>query len=601
MATGGTAKTMEKKQWGRKIEFLLSLAGYSVGLGNLWRFPYLCRRNGGGAFLIPFFIFLMTCGLPLFFLECVIGQFSGRGSQQVWNVAPLFAGVGLAMNLVCGMCALYYNIIIAWALYYFGHVFTSRLPWMSCDNDWNSDNCYTDSDCLAYRGNASAIEELDSISSNSTLYNASTLGNSTLHDMVRKCSKNSTAVSAAEEFWRGSVLRMSGGLHDMGYIQWEMMICFFAAWLFIFLCLIKGVESLGKVVYVTATLPYFLLTAILIRGLTLPGAGEGIIYYLTPNFSQLLRPQVWIEAGVQVFYSLGPAWGSLIIMASHNKFQNNCLKDSVFITFLGEGTSIYGGLAVFSVLGYMAKMRNTGVEDVVTSGPGLGFIVYPEALSMLPLPQLWAALFFLMLIAVGVDTQFAMVEVMCSSVLESFPKFWHRRRALLTGLICGTFFLLGLPLTMNGGIYVFQLFDWYSTSFGLPLIGVMECVVLGWIYGTDRLADDVFTMMGRRPPAFMTICWKFITPGILAVALGFAFYAYVPPKYGDYEFPEMARAVGWCIGLLPIVPIPCVMIYKLIVSTGTFKERLQSQLKPSEFWERSCKEDVLMDEQEEKL
>ncbi|KAL8619455.1 hypothetical protein ACOMHN_011806 [Nucella lapillus] len=597
MATEASSKTMEKKQWGRKVEFLLSLAGYSVGLGNLWRFPYLCRRNGGGAFLIPFFIFLMTCGLPLFFLECVIGQFSGRGPLQVWNVAPLFSGIGLAMNMVCGLCALYYNIIIAWALYYLGHVFTRRLPWMTCDNSWNTADCYTHTECRAIWANSSSSQEPQE--NYTMMYSANGSANNSLQDIIRKCGKNGTGISAAEEFWTASVLRMSGGLHDMGSVQWEMMICFFVAWLFIFLCLMKGVESLGKVVYVTATLPYFLLTAILIRGLTLPGAGEGIIYYLTPQFSQLLKPQVWIEAGVQVFYSLGPAWGSLIIMASHNKFQNNCLKDSVFITFLGEGTSIYGGLAVFSVLGYMAKMRDTGVEDVVTSGPGLGFIVYPEALSMLPLPQLWAALFFLMLMAVGVDTQFAMVEVLCSSVVETYPKFWHRRRALLTAIICFSCFILGLPLTMNGGIYVFQLFDWYSTSFGLPLIGVMECVVLGWIYGTDNLADDIYTMMGRRPPAFMTICWKFITPGILAVALGFAFYAYVPPKYGDYEFPELARALGWCIGMLPIIPIPGVMLYRMATTPGTFKERLQTLIKPSKVWERSRKDNVLMTEEEE--
>ncbi|KAK7115296.1 hypothetical protein V1264_001192 [Littorina saxatilis] len=489
-------KLMEKKQWGRKVEFLLSLAGYSVGLGNLWRFPYLCRRNGGGAFLIPFFVFLMTCGMPLFFLECVIGQYSGKGPLHVWSVSPLFSGIGFAMNVVSCMCALYYNIIIAWALYYFGHVFTRHLPWSTCDNAWNTENCYTMDGCRAHWANSSASTSLNGHSLlgldgyNDTLgYNVSLYDNSSFHGALNKCDKNSTGVSSAEEFWRGSVLRMTGGLHDMGYVQWELMLCFFAAWLFIFFCLMKGVETLGKVVYVTATLPYVLLTAILIRGVTLPGAYEGIIYYLTPSFGHLLKPQVWIEAGVQVFYSLGPAWGTLITMSSHNKFSNNCLRDSVFITLLGEATSIYGGLAVFSVLGYMASVRDTGVEDVVASGPGLGFIVYPEALAMLPLPQLWAALFFLMLLAVGVDTQFGMVEIMCSSIVESFPHFWHKRRILLTGIICFCFFLVGLPLTMNGGIYVFQLFDWYSTSFGLPLIGVMECVVLGWIYGESSCRE----------------------------------------------------------------------------------------------------------------
>nr|KAG5712158.1 hypothetical protein BaRGS_014508 [Batillaria attramentaria] len=565
------------------------------------------------AFLIPFFIFLVTCGLPLFFLECSIGQFSGKGPLHVWTIAPLFAGVGMAMNIVSAMCAFYYNIIIAWALYYLGHVFTKRLPWTSCDNDWNTDNCYTVEDCHGYglAGNDSLysangfnysdngfnyttngfIYTTYGFNDSASSYNASI---ALLNSTMSKCGKNGTGISAAEEFWKRSVLRISDGLEDMGTVQWEMMLCFFAAWLFIFLCLMKGVQTLGKVVYVTATLPYVLLTAILIRGVTLPGAMEGITYYLTPRFEHLLNPSVWIEAGVQVFYSLGPAWGTLIIMSSHNKFHNNCLKDSIFITFLGEGTSIYGGLAVFSVLGFMAKSRNTGIEDAVTSGPGLGFIVYPEALSMLPLPQLWAALFFLMLLAVGVDTQFGMVEIICGSIVESYPKIFHKRRVLLTGLICAFFFLLGLPLTMNGGIYVFQLFDWYSTSFGLPLIGVMECFVLGWIYGTDKLSDDIMTMIGRRPPLFMTICWKFITPTILAVALGFAFWGYTPPTYGDYEFPAFARGLGWCIGLVPILPIPVVMVVKIITTSGTFCERVKTLIKPSADWEPALKTDVLM-------
>ncbi|KAK7504650.1 hypothetical protein BaRGS_00004136, partial [Batillaria attramentaria] len=477
------------------------------------------------AFLIPFFIFLVTCGLPLFFLECSIGQFSGKGPLHVWTIAPLFAGVGMAMNIVSAMCAFYYNIIIAWALYYLGHVFTKRLPWTSCDNDWNTDNCYTVEDCHGYglAGNDSLysangfnysdngfnyttngfIYTTYGFNDSASSYNASI---ALLNSTMSKCGKNGTGISAAEEFWKRSVLRISDGLEDMGTVQWEMMLCFFAAWLFIFLCLMKGVQTLGKVVYVTATLPYVLLTAILIRGVTLPDL---------------------------------------------NTFST--LRDSIFITFLGEGTSIYGGLAVFSVLGFMAKSRNTGIEDA-----------------------------------------FGMVEIICGSIVESYPKIFHKRRVLLTGLICAFFFILGLPLTMNGGIYVFQLFDWYSTSFGLPLIGVMECFVLGWIYGTDKLSDDIMTMIGRRPPLFMTICWKYITPTILAVALGFAFWGYTPPTYGDYEFPAFARGLGWCIGLVPILPIPVVMVVKIITTSGTFGERVKTLIKPSADWEPALKTDVLM-------
>ncbi|XP_046360333.1 sodium- and chloride-dependent glycine transporter 1-like [Haliotis rufescens] len=592
-----------KEKWTRKLDFLLSLAGYSVGLGNLWRFPYLCNRNGGGAFLIPFITFLILCGLPLFFLELSVGQFSGKSALHVWKVSPLFVGIGVSMNVVSGMCALYYNVIIAWTLYYLGNSFLPKLPWTSCDNAWNTPTCFSLDECLANqrkanksamaRNTSEAFGEMYTTSQN--VYNNVLLSNDSWSNVnqLNVTAPDSTVcnytagkggLTAAEEFWQYNMLQMSSGVTEVGNIQWHLLLCFMGAWLLIFLCLMKGVKSLGKVVYVTATIPYLLLTIILIRGVTLPGSYEGIIFYLKPDFTKLLHPQVWIEAGSQVFYSLGPAWGLLIVMSSHNKFTNNCLRDAVLITFLGEGTSLYGGFAIFSVLGYMAQKAGVPVSEVVKSGPGLGFIAYPEALTTLPLPQLWNILFFLMLLTVGLDTQFGMTEIICGTVLESFPRQLAKRRTLVTAAICGGFFILGLPLTTSAGVYYFQLMDWYSTSFGLPLIGFVECVVFAWIYGTDRLSDDISMMIGRRPPQFFTICWKFVTPVLLFTTLVSAFVSYQAPTYDKYTYPVGAIAAGWMIGMMSVVPIPIFVVYKFFRASGPFIKRFIQTKKPSADW-----------------
>ncbi|CAI9740458.1 sodium-dependent and chloride-dependent glycine transporter 1 [Octopus vulgaris] len=133
-----------REQWGHKVEFILSLVGYAVGLGNIWRFPYLAYENGGGAFLIPYAIMLFIAGLPLFFLELCFGQFSSLGSVTIWKISPAFKGVGFSMALVSLMVSIYYNVIIMYSVYYMMVSFVSldtKLPWSTCNNTWNTNRC----------------------------------------------------------------------------------------------------------------------------------------------------------------------------------------------------------------------------------------------------------------------------------------------------------------------------------------------------------------------------------------------------------------------------------------------------------------------------
>ena len=102
----GSETSLERGNWGHKLDFLLSCVGYAVGLGNLWRFPYLCMRNGGGAFLIPYFIFLLLCGIPLYFLELAFGQFASCSPLTIWSVCPLFKGE-LRDSEIAASCVIY--------------------------------------------------------------------------------------------------------------------------------------------------------------------------------------------------------------------------------------------------------------------------------------------------------------------------------------------------------------------------------------------------------------------------------------------------------------------------------------------------------------
>ncbi|XP_035824773.1 sodium- and chloride-dependent betaine transporter [Aplysia californica] len=542
---GGTSNDSSdnsRDKWGRKAEYVLSMIGYCVGLGNVWRFPYVCIRNGGGAFLIPFFICLTLCGLPLYLMEVAMAQFVGLGPFHVWSICPMFKGIGIAMNSASFFLSWYYSMILAWSLIYLVNSFRSPLPWTQCGQSWNTANCRTPHEMKTGLNGNTTLQELasnlteysltsrngtpslDTLPQNvpdlmvSDSYNSTySLENDTLLNSVAS-SVGNTSVSSSEEFWINNVLHLSSGLSEFGTIPWESGVALVVQAVIVYLCVIKGVSSVGKVVYVTATLPYILLTVLLIKGATLPGALDGVIFYLKPDFSKLVRVQTWVEASLQVFYSLGPAWGGLITMASYNKFNNNCLRDSVLLSFACEGSSVFAGFAIFTMLGHMAHTLRVPISTFANTGPGLVFVVYPEAISYLPLPQLWGVLFFIMLFTLGLDTQFVMCETLLTTLGDLFPGLMRKRQALIKLLYFAALLLISLPFATEGGMYLFQLVDWYFAAYAVIVNGILELVVVGWIYGAERFFDDIKLMLGRRPPRLFIIVWRFITPILLLVS-----------------------------------------------------------------------------------
>ena len=211
------------------------LTGLSVGLGNVWRFPYLCYRNGGAVFLIPYFIMLLLIGMPMIFMEIVLGQFSSCSPMTVWSICPLFKGVGYAVVILSSLCCMYYNTVIAWTLYYLFSSFTQDLPWGTCDNTWNTPRC--------------VIEHVDKND-----WINSTASNVLINISHSNVFLNST--SPSEEFWSNHVLEISSGIEEIGKMRWPLLGCLTLAWIIVFLCLINGIKSSGKVVYITALFPY---------------------------------------------------------------------------------------------------------------------------------------------------------------------------------------------------------------------------------------------------------------------------------------------------------------------------------------------------------
>ncbi|BFZ19235.1 hypothetical protein BsWGS_22274 [Bradybaena similaris] len=557
---------LDRHTWSRKVEYVLTTIGFCVGMGNVLRFPYICIRNGGGAFLLPYFLCLVLCGLPLFFLEVGLGQFLSRGALHVWSICPLFKGIGITMNILSLLSAWYFSIIISLTLVYAFHSFKSPLPWTLCGQSWNSKFC------VPSGGLAHVDSNFTSGSLDGHLLEANTTVNA------------SGTISSTREFWLNNVLQISSGFEEMGGLPWHTTLALFLAVAAMFACIIQGVHSVGKVVYVTATVPYILLTLLIIQGALLPGAIDGVKFYIWPDFWKLTQIQTWVEACIQVFSSLGPAYGGLITMASYNKFKNNCMRDAIVLSFVCEGTSIFAGFAIFTVLGHMAHTLNVTVSTFTSAGPGLAFVVYPEAISYLPVPQLWGVLFFVMLFTVALDSQFTLVETVLTSLQDYWPRFMNKWNIPIK-VSCGVvFFLMCLPFAARGGMYLFQLIDWYFSVFTVLMVGILECVVVAWIYGADRFLDDLTLMLSRRPPYLFVVLWRFVTPLLLLGLLITTLLIYRPPSYEGYEYGAGAVAFGWIVASVTFVPVPVYAIYILCKTEGSFLQRLKTACRPSAAW-----------------
>ncbi|PIO70401.1 sodium-dependent neutral amino acid transporter B(0) family protein [Teladorsagia circumcincta] len=475
----------KREQWDNKTQFYMGVVSYAVGLGNVWRFPYLCQKNGGGAFLIPYVIMMVLLGLPLFLIELGIGQRLRTGPMGVWNaIHPYLGGLGVSAAVVSYLVALYYNVIITWCLYYLKESFALDLPWGTCPR---SENGTIDKECA--------------MSSSTTMY-----------------------------FWNRQALDTTGSIGDLDSFNQHITISLIVAWFLIYLCVMKGIKSSGKVMYATATFPYLVTTIFLIRSVTLDGAMKGLWHMINPDLHKLYSPTVWLEAATQIFYSMGLGFGGLIAFGSYNPIKNDCKKDAKWLALCNVLTSLYTALVVFCVLGYMGhNTMNTCIEkdmEIMTlvfpenfssvddvrkmftqdqyielmqnkftgeftkmaahsqmcnyatiiseaaEGTGLAFVVFTEAILKFPFPPAWSILFFLMLLSLGLGSMFGTLEGVITSLNDSH--LITVTKPVLTAVLCASACLVGLLFSTRAGQYWVALFDSFAGSYALMCVAFFE-------------------------------------------------------------------------------------------------------------------------------
>ena len=345
-----------------------------------------------------------------------------------------------------------------------------------------------------------------------------------------------------------NVLQLSDGVNILGGINWTIFLSLLVVWVLVYFCVWKGTKSVGKVVLYSVPLPIILLGVLLLRAVTLPGFLGGWKIYLNPTWSALLDPEVWTAAFSQIFYTLSLAFGIMVTYASYKKSSDDIAKDAWVTALLNSGTSLFSGFVVFGVLGYMAWQTNTPLTELAASGPGLAFVVFPKALSLMPLSWLFSLLFFLMLLSLGIDSAFSLVEALNSAILDQQK---HLRVAKVSMGVCLAAWIAGMIYTTRAGLYFLDIVDHFVTNYNLLLVGIFQSILVGWIYGAEKLRRYINQVSDWRVGKWWNFSIKYVIPMVLVALLVTQFSKDIRIPYEGY--PAWALGIGWAIVLVPLL------------------------------------------------
>jgi NSS family neurotransmitter:Na+ symporter len=284
---------------------------------------------------------------------------------------------------------------------------------------------------------------------------------------------------------------------------------------------------------------------LIIIGVTLEGAANGLDFYLRPDFSKLLEPNVWLGAYGQIFFSLTLGFGVMIAYASYIEKDSDINTNSWVVSFANCATSYFAGFAVFSILGYLAFSTGQPVKDVVESGPGLAFIVYPTAIAMLPggvvMQSFFGILFFLMLITLGIDSAFSLVEAIVTGIKDSF----NFSRKKVSFWICLIGFFIGFLYSTRGGLYWLDVVDHWM-NWGLVIVGLLEAILIGWFFNIKAVSQDMDSTSQMRFGNLWIVSVKYITPFVLLVTIFWSIIREFVDSYGDYPIWSLMLG-GWIL------------------------------------------------------
>mmetsp|Transcript_16275 Transcript_16275/g.24522 ORF Transcript_16275/g.24522 Transcript_16275/m.24522 type:complete len:613 (+) Transcript_16275:137-1975(+) len=486
--------------------YMLGLLGYAIGIGNVWRFPYLVGQYGGGAFVFAYLICLFLVAMPLYLVELGLGQYTRLGAIETLNsIRPRWRALGWAqVGMVTCICA-YYNVLLAYSCLYIIASCMNPLPWDSKDS---------------------------------------------------------------EEYWDEDVLNSYSEGGPLGPVQWKIAVSLLFVYILVFFSVGFGKKVLTDVTWVTVVGPIALMIILFFRCISLPGASNGIEFYLGKfSWSELYNGELWAVACGQIIFSLSPGCGTAIALSSVANPKEDVYRVCLTVGLANSAFSLFGGFAMFSILGNLAHNTDQTVDDVASqSGTGLAFISIAEGITHFgSASNVMAILFFLMLLCLGLDSTFAWLETLISA-LEDLCKSYNKKlsHVQVVGFLCCILFLLGIPFCTRGGNSLLDVIDHFVGSYFLLFSCFLESLAFAWDFGWPRFSavireatkGNVNTPNGRDiyPARFWQVCVCYIVPLttgglLLSMFIRDTFFTI----YGEGDYTAGLVGVGWAMFFLLVI------------------------------------------------
>ncbi len=485
--------TEKRSVWGSKIGFLLAAIGSAVGLGNIWRFGYMAYENGGGAFLVPYAVALVLAGIPLMILEYALGHREKASPPLAFaRVSKKWETIGWWMPTVAFFgITLFYATVIGWCINYFVFSFNQA---------WGTDT---------------------------------------------------------GAFFSNTFLQVTDSPFHLGGIRWSIFAATALTWAVTWaICYREVNHGIEKASMIFMPLLVVLTLVIIGWSLQLPGAWAAIKEnYLTARWEKI-NPfsaggsKVWVAAFGQIFFTLSLGFGIMITYASYLPKKTDIIGNALITSVLNCLYSFITGFAVFGTIGFMAASKGVPFGEAITSGPGLAFVVYPEAINQLPAGKtIFGLLFFLVLIMAGLSSAISLVEAFCCSLID---KFSFSRKKTVT-VVCAVGLLGSTIFTTRAGVLVLDIVDHFVNNYGLVLGGIMECLLVGWVLKAAVARRHIDQVGGTKLSKVWDVLVRFVTPSILVLVIGFALYGEFSGNYGGYSTVALlCFGVGWLLTALVI-------------------------------------------------
>jgi len=506
----------QRESWDTRGGFILAAVGSAVGLGNLWRFPYELYDHGGGAFLIPYVIAVFVIGVPMLILEFSLGHFTQRAAPDAFARSHRRLEFVGWWSIILGFVIItFYTVILAYCFSFLwfsfkGIVTGGALPW--------------------------AGEGLEGVKNAESFFNDTYLG------------------------------KIEGPA--LGKIRWNIFLPLIVTWIAMYFCIFRGVKLVGKIVWLTVPLPWLMLLILTVRGLTLDGAIEGLAYYLNPNWSELAKASTWRFAFGQAFFSLSLAFGGVMITYSSFLHRKSDLNNNAAIIGLADFcTSFIAGLAVFATLGGMAFVtRQAGhpvaVQNVAEGGPALAFVAFPYALAQLPYSAWFSFIFFFALVTLGIDSAFSITESVLAAIIDKTG--WRRSIILPVVTVIGAAIAI-IYITEGGLNWLGVIGDFIDGTWGIAFLGLLECIVIGWLWRVDILRRHANDRSDWRLGKWWEYLVRIFIPLILGSLFFWSLFDDLTREEGLLRTPDGHWILPNCVGLsvMAIVPITAVIISSL--------------------------------------